>query len=694
MKERLKSILFRLLGKDPEGVVVSFVTGDPELAARMIEEVRSLAPDRRHYVVAIGDAPRIAGATVMELAAADAGGLWLQLRRAFRGLRVALAPVLFTGEPSPLQLAALALAPRKILAYNARLERHHLRLSTWIASLLFLRGVALDRIWLRPWKKGASRFPASYRLIEGRPPVPGRRRIAILSPYFPYPLSHGGAVRIFHLLREASRDFDLYLFAFTEEVHEEDLKPVLGLCAAVVIAGMPYYREPRWSTLLPPEVCEFSGGVMREALVKLRRERSIELVQVEYTYLAAYGGDVLVEHDVTYDLHEQVRRARPSLSNWWNWWRWRRFETRAVRSFPRVVVMSEKDRALLGAAHARVIPNGVDLERFHPAPEQPGQRVLFVGSFRHFPNITAYRFFTEEVWPLLRERLPAMALTVVAGPDPMLHWREHTRTLAPAPDHRIRLLGLVRDVRPLYVECSLVVVPTTVSAGTNLKVLEAMAMERAIVSTPSGCAGLGLEHGKNVWIARDTPSFAEAVSLLARDPDLRRRLAVAARAHAERHFDWKALGRLQADVWRELLPSGPFRVRPARQDDLAAIGRIQEASLPASQWEPQNYLAYETWVAEAAGGVAGFLAIRQTGSDEHELLNLAVDPSFRRQGIASALLRHTIAAYRGALFLEVRESNHAARNLYQKLGFSEAGRRPEYYEHPPETAIVMKNHSW
>ena len=694
MRDRIKCLLFGLLGKDPEGVVVSFVTGDRELARKMIEEVRALVPDRRHYVVAVGGVPEIKGAAGVELPAADAGGLWLQLRRAFRGLRVALAPVLFTDEASPLRSAALAFAPRKILAYNARLDRHHLKLSTWIASLLFLRGIALDRIWLRPWKKRASRFPASYRLLEGRPPAPERRRIAILAPYFPYPLSHGGAVRIYHLLREAAKEFDLYLFAFAEAVREEDLKPVLDLCAAVVIADMPYYREPRWSTLLPPEVREFSGGVMREALEKLRRERGIELLQVEYTYLAVYGGDVLVEHDVTYDLHEQVRRARPSLAAWWNWRRWRRFETRAVRSFPRVVVMSEKDRALLGAAHTRVIPNGVDLERFRPGPEEPGQRLLFIGSFRHFPNITAYRFFTEEVWPFLRERFPEMRLTVVAGPDPMFHWREHMRTLAPELNDRIRLLGFVRDVRPLYLECNLVVVPTTVSAGTNLKVLEAMAMERAIVSTPSGCAGLGLEHGKSVWIAGDARSFAEAISLLMENPDLRRRLAAAARAHAERHYDWKALGRLQAGLWRELLPPGPFRVRPARDDDLAAISRIQVISLPASQWDPHSYLEYDTWVAEAAGAVAGFVAIRQTGPDEHEILNLAVDLSFRRQGVASTLLRRTMAAYRGEVFLEVRESNHAARNLYQKLGFSEVGRRPEYYDHPIEAAIVMKNHSW
>ena len=111
------------------------------------------------------------------------------------------------------------LAPTKILAYNQRLERHHLRLGTAIASLLFLRGVPLDRIflrpkWLVPWKSDRSVYPTEVLEIEGRPMSPRRRRIAVVSPYFPYPLSHGGAVRIFNLLREMAEEFDIFLFAF------------------------------------------------------------------------------------------------------------------------------------------------------------------------------------------------------------------------------------------------------------------------------------------------------------------------------------------------------------------------------------------------------------------------------------------------------------------------------------------------
>jgi glycosyltransferase involved in cell wall biosynthesis len=216
--------------------------------------------------------------------------------------------------------------------------------------------------------------------------------------------------------------------------------------------------------------------------------------------------------------------------------------------------MSPKDAALLGpAVPSTPIENGVDLERFHPQPEQPGQRLLFIGSFRHFPNIAAYRFFTERVWPLLRDKFPQTTLTVVCGPDHLTYWRAFTDSPEPAPDPRIRMLGFVSDVRPLYDETNLVLVPTTVSAGTNVKVLEAMAMQRAVVSTVSGCAGLGLTHGHNVWVGDTPEAFAAGVATLLADPERRAQIASAAYDHAVRNFDWRAMGNKLRALLRELL---------------------------------------------------------------------------------------------------------------------------------------------
>jgi glycosyltransferase involved in cell wall biosynthesis len=428
-----------------------------------------------------------------------------------------------------------------------------------LASFLFWRGVPLDRIYLRPWwwpwpKRERTVTPQGHRVLEGRACSPERRRVAVLSPYFPFPLSHGGAVRIYHLLREIAREFDVELFAFTDSEEEPETAPLLEFCARAVVVRKPRYREPRWSSLAPPEVHEFRSPAMEKAIAEERRAFGFEALQVEYTHLASYGGDILVEHDVTFDLFGQIARRERTLAAWWDFFRWRRYETRAVHQHARVVVMSPKDAKLLGPGIPSIaIENGVDLERFQPQPEQPGQRLLFIGSFRHFPNVSAYSFFSERVWPLLREKFPQMTLTVVCGPDHLTYWRAFTDSPEPAPDERIRMLGFVSDVRPLYVDANLVLAPTTVSAGTNVKVLEAMAMRRAVVSTASGCAGLGLTHGHNVWVGDTPEAFAAGIATLIADAERRAGIARAAYDHAVREFDWRAIGEKQRALFRDLL---------------------------------------------------------------------------------------------------------------------------------------------
>jgi glycosyltransferase involved in cell wall biosynthesis len=111
----------------------------------------------------------------------------------------------------------------------------------------------------------------------------------------------------------------------------------------------------------------------------------------------------------------------------------------------------------------------------------------------------------------------------------------------------------VSDVRPLYIESNLVLVPTTVSAGTNVKVLEAMAMQRAVISTTSGCAGLGLLHGHSVWVADTAEAFAAGVATLINDPERREQIARAAYGVAVRNFDWQAIGERQRELLREVL---------------------------------------------------------------------------------------------------------------------------------------------
>jgi len=134
-------------------------------------------------------------------------------------------------------------------------------------------------------------------------------------------------------------------------------------------------------------------------------------------------------------------------------------------------------------------------------------------------------------------------------------------------------------------------------------------------------------------------------------------------------------------------------LRPGASGDLKSIAQIQAASPEASQWDVPAYLNYDLRVALCGENVAGFAVARRLAEDEAELLNLAVDPAFRRRGIGRRLLSNVILSYRGTLWLEVGESNLNARKFYKSLGFSEAGYRAGYYAESHERAIVMNVHS-
>jgi ribosomal-protein-alanine acetyltransferase len=131
---------------------------------------------------------------------------------------------------------------------------------------------------------------------------------------------------------------------------------------------------------------------------------------------------------------------------------------------------------------------------------------------------------------------------------------------------------------------------------------------------------------------------------------------------------------------------------PMTEQDLPGVGAIQLESPLAAQWEPRDYLGHESWLALEPGtrNVAGFLVLRAVAAGEWEILNLAVRPQLRHQGIGTRLLDRGLTSKQGAVFLEVRASNGAARAFYRKAGFVESSRRPGYYTDPDEEAVVMR----
>ncbi|MCU1259253.1 MAG: glycosyl transferase, family 2, partial [Bryobacterales bacterium] len=384
---------------------------------------------------------------------------------------------------------------------------------------------------------------------------PGRARgagatVLVATPYLPFPLSHGGAVRMFNLMRHAARERAQVLVAFCD-VLAAPPEELLEICAEIVLVRRvgTHYRK---TTDRPDTVEEFDSAAFHAALRQTVRKWRPAIAQLEFTQMAQYAGDcrpaktILVEHDITFDLQEQLLRRSPG-----DWelerqlHRWRAFETAAWSKVDCVVTVSEKDRKAVGAK-AVCIPNGVDTERFkRQATENDGlshwlaqaaendNGLLFVGSFAHLPNVLAIEFFLAEIWPLLE----GVSLHIIGGIP-------HEKFEGP----RIHVEGFVADVRPAYAAASVVIAPLTASAGTNIKILEAMAMGKAIVSTTAGINGLDLAHGRELLVADEPAAFAEAIRRLLRD---RAAIERAAREAALR-FDWAAIAREQNRLYQRL----------------------------------------------------------------------------------------------------------------------------------------------
>jgi glycosyltransferase involved in cell wall biosynthesis len=362
-------------------------------------------------------------------------------------------------------------------------------------------------------------------------------------------------VRMYNLMREAAKEFAQVLVVFADELVTPAAE-LLGICAEIVVV------RRRGTHLLPsserPDVVEeHDTPEFRAALGAVLQKWRPGVVQLEFTQMGAYAGmcgdakTVLVEHDITLDLYGQLLAEREDYDTRKQWEKWERFERAVWGEVDAVVAMSEKDRRTVGRENAVAILNGVDLSRFQPLGEAgDARRLLFIGSFAHLPNVMALEWFLREVWGLLQ----GFTLHVIAG-------QRHAYFLAHYAD-RVRLdldregvevEGFVSDVRGAYGRAGIVVAPLVASAGTNIKIMEAMAMERAIVTTPAGINGLELHDGVEVAVASNGAEMAAAIERLAGDEAARRAMAARARAAAVERYGWEGIGRKQAALYSSLL---------------------------------------------------------------------------------------------------------------------------------------------
>jgi glycosyltransferase involved in cell wall biosynthesis len=447
-------------------------------------------------------------------------------------------------------------------AIDAMVQRNYLKFAASIGSRAIWRDAiarSSEGAWRLPFTVPVSGTLSdeTFGLCSGDVAVfPGRAKrdvpvVLIATAYLPFPLAHGGAVRIFNLVARAAADFDQVMVAFCDELATPPAE-LRELCVEIVMVkrkGTHY----RIATERPDMVEELDSPAYHGALRQMVKKWKPAVAQLEFTPMAQYAPDcrpaqtILVEHDITFDLHEQLVKTNPSWEAARQLAKWRSFERAAWPQVDRVVTMSLKDSAVVGLPGARCLPNGVDLERFQPARgmEEPG-RVLFIGSFTHLPNLLALEFFLNEVWPKLEDLKPT--LHVIAGARHE-YYLDFYRKRIDAP--RMELEGFVSDVRKAYARASVVIAPLTASAGTNIKILEAMAMGKAVVSTPAGINGLDVSEG--VLVEPDAAGFARALRTCLTDAAERERLAKLARSIVERDYGWDEIGRKQRAMYEELM---------------------------------------------------------------------------------------------------------------------------------------------
>jgi polysaccharide biosynthesis protein PslH len=387
-------------------------------------------------------------------------------------------------------------------------------------------------------------------------------------------------LRSWHLLRAAASQHEVHLLSLQR--HDDPTEPAAELTDTVAsfhAVPLPGLSNPpaalatagRWLRERQPLlVARYLGSEMREEFV--RRVRDVDLVHLDILPLAGLmplipdtTPVVLNEHNVE-SLLLQSRSEIESSS-------WRRmllkkqvaaltrFERSACTIADRVLSCSEPDairlRELAPAADVHVVPNGVDLDFFNcPAAQAVGddRTLVFVGQMAWFPNRDGIVDFIASTLPLIRERHD-VRLQVIGKRDGL---PDDAGT-----DAAVEFTGFIDDLRPAVRDAAVYVVPLRAGSGTRLKILEAMAMGKAIVSTRIGAEGIALQDGVNALLA-DTPAdFAAAVCRLLQDRALRQRLGRAARELVEREYGWNAVGARMLRVYDSVLQQGGSRAGSA-----------------------------------------------------------------------------------------------------------------------------------
>lgn len=378
-----------------------------------------------------------------------------------------------------------------------------------------------------------------------------------------WPLNTGGRLRTFHTVAElAQRHAVTLVTTHAPGADGTALAAQLPACERVISleyaphkvgsAAFALAATRSWLSPLPLDVWRWRIPAVRQEVERLLATGRFDLCVADFLVAVPnvpMGGPVpvvLFEHNVEHMIWKRLaqapgpmwRRALLELE----WRKMRRYEAAACAQASLTLAVSEADRNLLAvtapAARVAAVETGVDLEYFAPNGwhEKPAT-IVFTGSLDWYPNEDAVVHFVDAILPRVRAHVPA-ARFVVVGRSPSAKLRQAAEAVGAT------VTGTVDDVRPYVAEATVCVVPLRIGGGTRLKIFEALAMAKPVVSTTIGAEGLPVVSGEHLVLADGADDFAHAVVALLRDSERRRRLAEAGRALVQERFSW---GRVALD---------------------------------------------------------------------------------------------------------------------------------------------------
>ncbi|CAN5566876.1 glycosyltransferase [soil metagenome] len=391
-------------------------------------------------------------------------------------------------------------------------------------------------------------------------------RILFIANITPYP-AHGGVhLRILNLLERTARVHDVRLGCHVWNDADREGVRQLNERGIPTVGGTMWWRSMRHALPalrramrgIPPETAQYQA----EEIHDLIRAGDYDVLHIEESILAPYltsiprgsrARSLITLHNVHFVQGRRIagiessllRRAWVAFSARWMAY----YEPRMVATFDRVITVSDDDRALMRAAAPAVavdvIPNGVDTKQLQPLPPHRGRpAILFIGSMAYRPCVDAAVWLVREILPGIQRAIPDLDVWIV-GKQPTAE----VRALA---GPRVHVTGEVDDVRPYYQRCTLAVAPLRAGGGSRLKILEAMALGRCVVSTSIGAEGLHVTDGVDVAIADVASEFAARIEMLLADAAKRDAMAATARKLVEAEYDWDTIAARQLVIYEEL----------------------------------------------------------------------------------------------------------------------------------------------